>query len=75
MRNRAGRQAELARISGLLPGTLSNMANHPTHGINLEAAMILEVATSGELPAEALCPSGAKLLERFFLTRAAKVAG
>lgn len=72
-RAKAGRQMELCRATDLLPAVVSRMSNYLTP-ISFEAAVLFDVATKGELPAEALCPSRADLIARFFLTRAVKLA-
>lgn len=69
-RERAGRQKELVDGTGLIPAVISRMANYKTP-INFEAAMLLDVATAGALPVEALCPSRADLVSHFLSLRAA----
>lgn len=60
-----GNQAELARKSGLFTSQLSRWARLTHHTISVEAAMRIEVATNGELPAKKLCPAGAELIAQF----------
>lgn len=57
-----GRQAVLCRLTGIDKGAMSKM-HGGEYAISLEIALILEVATCGELRAEVLCPSRAHLLE------------
>lgn len=64
-----GRALQLAAASGLAAPHLSRMMNIESTAISLEAAMLIDTATSGELPAEALCPSRAQLLENFVTSR------
>lgn len=63
-----GRQKELAEETGILASILSRLALDPNKPINLEHAVLIDVATNGELPAEVLCPARAdvlaKLIER-----------
>lgn len=66
-----GCQAQLARATGIHTAVLSKMASLPEYVITLDAAMLMEVATDGELRAEVLCPSRAELIERFVALRAA----
>lgn len=73
-RERHGNQAFLVRATNLLTATLSRMTNGETP-INLEAALLLEAATKGALPADKLCPSRADLLAQFLQLRAAKDEG
>lgn len=68
-----GVQAKLSRDTGIEPSTLSKMGKG-TGPISLEQAILIDVATDGELRAEFLCPSRADLLARFVLHRAATVA-
>jgi DNA-binding transcriptional regulator YdaS (Cro superfamily) len=63
-----GRAANIARYTGLLPAVLSRMANKDTH-INLEAAVMIDVATDGAVRAEVLCPGRAELLGQFLRMR------
>lgn len=72
-RAKQGNQAYLSRATDLLPTTLSNMCHGKT-AINLEAAILIEVASGGALPAEKLCPSRAELLTQLMQQRAAKTA-
>lgn len=67
-----GRQARICHVSGILPAVMSRMANKTTH-INLEAAILIEVATDGEVPAEVLCPSRAEVLKTMMRQRARRV--
>lgn len=65
-----GRQAEVARRTGMFPGNLSKMARPDGYGIGLEAAVLIEVATEGDLRAEVLCPSRADVLAKLLALRA-----
>lgn len=56
-----GRQALLCRLTGIDKGAMSKMCAGE-YAIGFEVAVILEVATCGELAAEKLCPSRADLL-------------
>lgn len=67
-RAKHGNQAFLMRTTGLITATLSRMQNGDTP-INFEAAMLIEVATKGELPADKLCPSRADLVAQFLQLR------
>ena len=69
-RAKQGNQAKLSRKTDMLPAALSNMSNGKSD-INIEAALRIDVATEGELPAEKLCPSRADLLGQFLKMRAA----
>lgn len=60
-----GRQLALANDTGLFASQLSRMARLENHPISVEAAMRIEVATKGELPAKKLCPAGADLIAQF----------
>jgi DNA-binding transcriptional regulator YdaS (Cro superfamily) len=63
-RMRPGRAAQLARQTGLLPGVISRMSNYLTP-VSCEVALLLEVATKGELKAVELCPARAGLLKEY----------
>lgn len=69
-----GRQAQLSRATGLHTVVLSKMANQPEYIITLDAAMMMEVATEGELRADVLCPSRAELMEQFVALRSRELA-
>lgn len=69
-RAKHGNQAKLVRDTGLLGATLSRMANGHIQ-INLESALLIDVATGGALPAEKLCPSRAELMTQFLALRTA----
>lgn len=71
-RAKHGNQSLLIRTTGLLGPTVSRMANKPEAPINLEAALLMDVATNGELPVEKLCPGRADLIAQFLQQRAAK---
>jgi DNA-binding transcriptional regulator YdaS (Cro superfamily) len=71
-RRELGIQAELRRNTGIFASDLSRMCRG-RKAISFENAVLLDLATNGELPAEVLCPSRAKLIQRLFLTRAARV--
>jgi DNA-binding transcriptional regulator YdaS (Cro superfamily) len=64
-RRDVGVQASVARATGIKPPVLSRMSNQPGYPISLEQAILIEVATNGELQAPALCPSRATLLAQF----------
>lgn len=68
-RARSGVQAELIRKTGMFPAVMSRMSNFKAP-ITLEAAIMLEVATDGELQAEKLCPGRAQLIASFRAPRA-----
>lgn len=72
-RDRQGRAADIARKTDILPPVLSKMANQGTY-INLEAAVLIEVATEGELRAEVLCPARADVLGDLLRLRARETA-
>jgi DNA-binding transcriptional regulator YdaS (Cro superfamily) len=60
-----GRQTETANKTGLFPSQLSRMARDERVPISMEAAILIEVASHGELQAEVLCPSKAEVLARY----------
>lgn len=66
-----GLQAMISRETGLAPPILSRMAKG-RQPIPLEQAILIELASNGELRVETLCPSCAPLLVQFMLARAAK---
>ena len=68
-----GKQAELARTSGIPASNLCRMSTSDTYPVSLETALKIEIATQGELTTELLCPSGAELLQKLFLTRATRM--
>lgn len=57
-----GRQAEVSRKTRIFPPILCKMATKPDYTINLEYALLIEVATDGAIRADQLCPSRAGLL-------------
>ena len=69
-----GRQAELARATGIKTAVLSKMAGEPPYIITLDAAMLIELATKGELRADVLCPSRAGLMANWLAARAQELA-
>lgn len=64
------RQKEMEEKTGMLSSALSRMANKDVH-INLDAAVMMEVASCGELRAEVLCPERADVLREFLQLREA----
>lgn len=72
LKEETGRQARICKSSGILPAVMSHMANKETH-INLEAAILIEVASEGALKAEVLCPSRAEVLKTMMRLRARQV--
>lgn len=70
-RAKQGNSAFLARKTDLMPATVSNMSNGKSP-INIEAALLLEVATDGVLLADKLCPGRADLLAQFLQLRTEK---
>jgi hypothetical protein len=64
-----GCQAKMSRDTGIHVGVLSKMASYPEYVITLDAAMMIEVATNGELRADVLCPSRADTLAQFLVIR------
>lgn len=72
-RAQAKNQKALSDATGMLPATVSRMANYHAR-ITFEAAVLIDVATAGQLPAERLCPSRAHLLEQFLQQRTARLA-
>ena len=67
-RRELGMQAMVARETGIAPAALSRMAKHG-EVISLEHALRIELATGGELRAEALCPSRAGIVNQFLRMR------
>lgn len=67
-RQRVGNAKDLVDNTGLHASVISRMSNYTTP-INLEAAMLLDVASNGQLPADVLCPSRADLIQRFIASR------
>lgn len=65
-----GRQAVLCRLTGIDKGAMSKMC-HGEYAIGFELAVILDIATCGELRAETLCPSRAHLLDGLLRQRKA----
>lgn len=68
-RSEPGRQAELHSKTGILQSVLSKMANQETYTLNLDSAVLIEVATEGVLRAEVLCPTRAEVLGKFLQLR------
>lgn len=66
---RIGLQKLLAEATGLHQSALCRMSKQETP-IAFEDAVLIEIATEGELRTEQLCPSRADLLVRFLLQRA-----
>lgn len=76
LRSLVGRNAAIARATGIYAPSLSRMGTGK-HPITLDSAVLLEVASEGELRAELLCPSRADLIGKFLALRtseAGKVA-
>lgn len=67
-----GVQARMARATGINPSALSKMGYGGP--ISLEQAMLIEVASNGELSAAMLCPSRAELIEKFLGIQVAKTS-
>jgi DNA-binding transcriptional regulator YdaS (Cro superfamily) len=67
-----GIQAQMARDTGLGAAVLSKMSKM-RGPISMEQAILMDLASNGELAAEMLCPSRAKVISQFLLTRAAKL--
>lgn len=67
-----GLQAQMARDTGVSPAILSRMGKG-RQCISIEHAMLIELASRGELRAEQLCPARADILGRFLLQRAASL--
>jgi hypothetical protein len=61
-------QKRLAESTGLLASVISRLSNFDGR-ISLEAAILFDLATDGELAAEKLCPSRAGLLDEFIKSR------
>ena len=72
-RYRQGRATEISNKTGILLSVLSKMANKSNH-INLEAAVLIEAATEGELRADVLCPSRADVLAKLLALRSGEKA-
>lgn len=68
-RREFGLQAEMARKTGIKASFLSRLANRAEHSIPLETAILMELATNGELKAEVMCPSRADMLKQFIAGR------
>lgn len=71
-RQRHGMQKEVSDRSGIVAPLLSQLANRPGQTIAMEAAIKLDLATDGQLKAEMLCPSEAKVIEKFLAARLKK---
>lgn len=69
MRRRHGIQRELARNTGIKAAFLSKLSNKPNQVIAMETAILIELATDGELKAEDLCPARASVIRRFLEAR------
>lgn len=69
-----GVQAMMVRDTGIPAPVLTKMRKPGNYPISLEHAMLMEMASNGELTAELLCPARAELLARFLNTRAKKTA-
>lgn len=68
-----GIQAQMARETGLGAAALSKMSK--LRGpISMEQAILMDLASNGELSAEMLCPARADVIGRFLLSRAGKSA-
>lgn len=66
--SRRGVQAALCRKTNILPSQLCRIISGKTV-VTLEAALLLEVATEGAVPAESLCPSRAELMKQLIQLR------
>lgn len=64
-----GLQSLLAEATGLHNSSLCRMSRQQA-AISFEDAVLIDIATKGELRAEDLCPSRADLLARLLLQRA-----
>jgi DNA-binding transcriptional regulator YdaS (Cro superfamily) len=69
MRQRHGIQQELARETGIKASFLSRLANRDNQVIAMETAILIELASKGELKAELLCPARADVIKRFLAAR------
>jgi DNA-binding transcriptional regulator YdaS (Cro superfamily) len=67
-----GHQAMLVRATGIPAPVLCKMGKG-RYPVSLEQAMLIDLASNGELKAEQLCPSRAALLATFMLQRAVAV--
>lgn len=63
-------QKRIAQETGIKQPFLSRLANKEGQTIALETAMLIEIATNGELRAEALCPARAEVIKKFLNSRA-----
>jgi len=70
-----GRAAELARKTKILAPVLSKMVNNPMYSINLESAVMIELATEGALKVEVLCPARADVFSKLLARRCDYLAG
>lgn len=70
LRDRQGRQATVSQLTGISTPALSKMANMPEYRLSFEAAVLIELATEGELRTEQLCPSRAAVLNDLLRMRA-----
>lgn len=71
-----GRAAKLARRTAILPPVLSKMANtENTYTINLESAVMIELATDGALTVEVLCPMRADVFAQIVARRCDYING
>lgn len=69
-----GVQARICRRTNILPSALCRLIKGENQ-IHLEAALLIEMATDGEVRAEVLCPSRAPLLQAVMRQRSAQVGG
>lgn len=64
-----GNYVRMARDTGISIAVISKMVNRPTYIITLDAALLMELATQGELTVDVLCPSRAELVSDIFFLR------
>lgn len=64
-----GRQKQLAADTGIQATFLSRLMNRENQVIAMENAVLIDLATKGELKAEMLCPSRADVIQRFLQSR------
>lgn len=71
LRAEPGRQMDMSQRTGILQSVLSKMANQESYALNLDSAVLIEVATEGAIRAEVLCPTRAEVLGQFLQLREA----
>lgn len=64
-----GNYTRMARDTGISLAVISKMVNRPDYIITLDAALMMELATDGELTVDVLCPSRAELVSDVFFLR------